>query len=144
MSKRILVVEDRDDNRRIIRDLVTSVGYELIEAEDGEAGVRLAGSERPDLILILERATRRATMTALRGGTLQCSVRVRRRLQSGSRHMPTKDELETELEAAHRKIERLERKAEKGDEKPARRLSITEMEKLKRADGDLSVLRKGK
>jgi two-component system cell cycle response regulator DivK len=52
MSKRILVVEDQDDNRRIIRDLVTSVGYELIEAEDGEAGVRLAGSERPDLILM--------------------------------------------------------------------------------------------
>jgi two-component system cell cycle response regulator DivK len=52
MSKRILVVEDQDDNRRIIRDLLTSAGYELIEAEDGEAGVRLAGSERPDLILM--------------------------------------------------------------------------------------------
>jgi two-component system cell cycle response regulator DivK len=52
MSKRILVVEDQDDNRRIIRDLLTSAGYELIEAEDGEAGVRLAASERPDLILM--------------------------------------------------------------------------------------------
>jgi two-component system cell cycle response regulator DivK len=52
MSKRILVVEDQDDNRRIIRDLLTSAGYELIEAEDGEAGVRRAGSERPDLILM--------------------------------------------------------------------------------------------
>jgi two-component system cell cycle response regulator DivK len=52
MSKRILVVEDQDDNRRIIRDLLASAGYELIEATDGEAGVRMAESERPDLILM--------------------------------------------------------------------------------------------
>lgn len=52
MSTRILVVEDQEDNRQIIRDLLTSVGYELIEARDGEAGVRLAKSERPDLILM--------------------------------------------------------------------------------------------
>ena len=52
MSKRILVVEDQEDNRRIIRDLLTSAGYELIEATDGEAGVRLAEAERPDLILM--------------------------------------------------------------------------------------------
>jgi two-component system, cell cycle response regulator DivK len=52
MTKRILVVEDQEDNRRIIRDLLTSAGYELIEAADGEAGVRLAGTERPDLILM--------------------------------------------------------------------------------------------
>jgi two-component system cell cycle response regulator DivK len=52
MTKRILVVEDQEDNRRIIRDLLASAGYELIEALDGEAGVRLAKSERPDLILM--------------------------------------------------------------------------------------------
>ena len=52
MSKRILVVEDQEDNRRIIRDLLTSAGYALIEATDGEAGVRLAAAERPDLILM--------------------------------------------------------------------------------------------
>ena len=52
MTKRILVVEDQEDNRRIIRDLLTSAGYELIEATDGEAGVRLAETERPDLILM--------------------------------------------------------------------------------------------
>ncbi len=34
MTKRILVVEDTDDNRKIIRDLLSSVGYELIEAVD--------------------------------------------------------------------------------------------------------------
>jgi two-component system cell cycle response regulator DivK len=52
MSQRILVVEDQEDNRRIIRDLLMSAGYELIEAADGEAGVRLAETERPDLILM--------------------------------------------------------------------------------------------
>ena len=52
MSKRILVIEDTEDNRQIIRDLLSSVGYELIEAVDGAAGVALARDERPDLILM--------------------------------------------------------------------------------------------
>jgi two-component system cell cycle response regulator DivK len=52
MSKRILVVEDQDDNRQILRDLLTASGYELIEAVDGEQGVTLAQQERPDLILM--------------------------------------------------------------------------------------------
>jgi two-component system cell cycle response regulator DivK len=52
MTKRILVVEDQEDNRRIIRDLLTSAGYQLIEAADGEEGVRSAEAERPDLILM--------------------------------------------------------------------------------------------
>ena len=52
MSKRILVVEDQDDNRRILRDLLTASGYELIEAVDGEQGLTSAEQERPDLILM--------------------------------------------------------------------------------------------
>ena len=52
MSKRILVIEDTEDNRQIIRDLLSSVGYELIEAMDGASGVALAQKERPDLILM--------------------------------------------------------------------------------------------
>ena len=52
MSKHILVVEDQEDNRRILRDLLTSAGYELIEAVTGTEGVRLARSRRPDLILM--------------------------------------------------------------------------------------------
>ena len=42
MTRRILVVEDQEDNRRIIRDLLHSAGYELIEAVDGADG-RAAG-----------------------------------------------------------------------------------------------------
>ena len=52
MSRRILVVEDHEENRRIIRDLLTSAGFEMIEALTGEDGVRLAEAERPDLILM--------------------------------------------------------------------------------------------
>jgi two-component system cell cycle response regulator DivK len=52
MSKRILVIEDQEDNRRIVRDLLTSVGYEIIEAVTGEDGVSAAASHVPDLILM--------------------------------------------------------------------------------------------
>ncbi len=52
MSKRILVVEDTADNRQILRDLLTSAGFELIEAGDGETGIGLAATHRPDLILM--------------------------------------------------------------------------------------------
>ena len=52
MSRRILVVEDHEENRRIMRDLLTSAGYEMIEAVTGEDGVTLAEREPPDLILM--------------------------------------------------------------------------------------------
>ena len=52
MSRRILVIEDTEDNRRIFRDLLGPSGYELIEARDGEQGVAMAVAERPDLILM--------------------------------------------------------------------------------------------
>ena len=38
MSKCILVVEDQEDNRQILRDLLGNAGYELIEAERRRAG----------------------------------------------------------------------------------------------------------
>ena len=52
MSKRVLVIEDHEDNRRILRDLLTSAGYEPIEAVTGEEGVTLAETHHPDLILM--------------------------------------------------------------------------------------------
>ena len=52
MSPRILVIEDQEDNRRILRDLLTSAGYEVIEAVTGEEGVAAAETHRPDLILM--------------------------------------------------------------------------------------------
>jgi len=52
MSKLILVVEDQEDNRRIMRDLLTSANYEVIEAVSGDEGVAAAETHRPDLILM--------------------------------------------------------------------------------------------
>jgi two-component system, cell cycle response regulator DivK len=50
--KRILVIEDQEDNRAILRDLLTTVGYELVEAVNGADGVAKAEAEKPDLILM--------------------------------------------------------------------------------------------
>jgi two-component system, cell cycle response regulator DivK len=52
MSQRILVVEDQEDDRQILRDLLTSADFEVIEAADGEAGLAAAAAHRPDLILM--------------------------------------------------------------------------------------------
>jgi two-component system cell cycle response regulator DivK len=52
MSKRILVVEDQEDNRQILRDLLGSAGYDLVEAEDGPAALASVKRQRPDLILM--------------------------------------------------------------------------------------------
>jgi two-component system, cell cycle response regulator DivK len=52
MSKRILMVEDTEDNRQILRDLFAATDYELIEATDGAAGLAMARSHKPDLILM--------------------------------------------------------------------------------------------
>jgi two-component system, cell cycle response regulator DivK len=35
MTKRILVVEDQEDNRQILRDLLAHAGYEVIEIDNG-------------------------------------------------------------------------------------------------------------
>ena len=39
MTKRILVVEDQEDNRRILRDLLVHAGYEVFEVGDGEGAL---------------------------------------------------------------------------------------------------------
>jgi two-component system cell cycle response regulator DivK len=52
VSQCVLIVEDQADNRAILRDLLTNAGYELIEATNGEDGIALAESKRPDLILM--------------------------------------------------------------------------------------------
>jgi two-component system, cell cycle response regulator DivK len=52
VTKRILVVEDQQDNRQIVRDLLVANDYELTEAENGEEALLLAAKDRPDLILM--------------------------------------------------------------------------------------------
>jgi two-component system cell cycle response regulator DivK len=52
MTKRILVVEDQEDLRGVLRDLLTSSGYIVIEAADGATGIAMAKSDRPSIILM--------------------------------------------------------------------------------------------
>ena len=49
---RILLIEDPDDNRTILRDLFESVGYTVLEATNGEEGIASAEREHPDIILM--------------------------------------------------------------------------------------------
>jgi two-component system cell cycle response regulator DivK len=51
-QSRILVVEDNPKNLKLVRDVLTYSGFEVIEATCGEDGVRMAQEERPDLILM--------------------------------------------------------------------------------------------
>jgi CheY-like chemotaxis protein len=48
----VLLVEDTEDNRFMMRRLLEMAGYRVVEATNGEEAVRLAQSERPDLILM--------------------------------------------------------------------------------------------
>ena len=48
----ILIVEDNEKNRKLVRDVLSFKGYEILEAETGEDGVRLALERRPRLILM--------------------------------------------------------------------------------------------
>jgi two-component system, cell cycle response regulator DivK len=49
---RILVVEDNKDNMTLISDVLYSLNYDVIQAEDGEEGITLTQREQPDLILM--------------------------------------------------------------------------------------------
>ncbi|HLA09392.1 MAG TPA: response regulator [Pyrinomonadaceae bacterium] len=50
--KRVLLVEDTEDNRFMMRRLLEMSGYKVIEAVNGEEAVKLAGQEKPDVILM--------------------------------------------------------------------------------------------
>jgi two-component system cell cycle response regulator DivK len=52
MTKRILVVEDQEDLRGLLRDLFTRSGYVVIEAADGATGIASAKSDCPDIIVM--------------------------------------------------------------------------------------------
>jgi len=52
MAKKVLVVEDDTDNRRIVAKVLSVEGYEIVEATDGVEALAQARAERPDLILM--------------------------------------------------------------------------------------------
>ena len=49
---KILHIEDDPANRLLVRKLLSSAGFEVVEAADGLEGVRKAMQERPDLVLV--------------------------------------------------------------------------------------------
>ena len=52
MAKRILLVEDNQDNRLIYSMILQHAGYQVMEAADGISGLASARNQRPDLILL--------------------------------------------------------------------------------------------
>jgi two-component system, cell cycle response regulator DivK len=52
MTKRVLIVDDNEDNRQILIDLLSANGYEVIEALNGLDAVTIAARETPDLVLM--------------------------------------------------------------------------------------------
>ena len=52
MSKKILFIEDESALQSAVGEVLTQKGYQMLSALDGETGERLAGEEKPDLILL--------------------------------------------------------------------------------------------
>jgi len=52
MNEKILLIEDNEKNRTLIRDILKFYKYEVIEADNGEQGIKMAEEHLPDLILM--------------------------------------------------------------------------------------------
>jgi two-component system cell cycle response regulator DivK len=48
----ILLVEDNDNNRLLVRDVLQASGYRVVEATSAEDGLRMAAEQQPALILM--------------------------------------------------------------------------------------------
>jgi len=51
-GKRILVMEDEEDNRQIIRNMLAPTDYQISEVEDGQQALEAIAKQQPDLILM--------------------------------------------------------------------------------------------
>lgn len=51
-APRILVIEDDPVHRQLVRDILHSQGFEVLEADEGEAGLRESWSQGPDLVFL--------------------------------------------------------------------------------------------
>lgn len=49
---KILIADDEEANRMLLRAILSSRGHELLEASDGEEALRVARRERPDLVIL--------------------------------------------------------------------------------------------
>jgi two-component system, cell cycle response regulator DivK len=51
-ERTVLYVEDNPDNRRLVRKILESRGYRVLEAEDGVTGLEIIRADRPPLVLL--------------------------------------------------------------------------------------------
>ncbi len=65
MKKTILLVEDNERNRKLVRTILEFRGYEVVETEDGEPSLELARKHRPALVLMDIELPRMDGITAL-------------------------------------------------------------------------------
>ena len=49
---KILIIEDNDDNRDILKHQLEYLGYEVVEAVDGLEGLNQVAKEQPDLVIV--------------------------------------------------------------------------------------------
>ena len=66
-NKLVLVVEDFEDNRFMMRRLLEMAGYQVVEVADGEQALAVAQRERPALILMDLSLPRLDGLAATRG-----------------------------------------------------------------------------
>ena len=52
MAEKILLIEDNEQNRLLMRQVLTRHGFDLLEAKDGLTGLAMARIHMPDLILL--------------------------------------------------------------------------------------------
>jgi len=52
MKRRILTIEDNEQNSYLITFILEKHGYQVIQARDGREGIELAGSAKPELIIL--------------------------------------------------------------------------------------------
>lgn len=52
MPEKILVIEDNEQNRILMRQILTYHGYDVLEAADGLTGLEMARAHTPALILL--------------------------------------------------------------------------------------------
>ena len=62
----ILIIEDNEKNRKLVRDVLQVKGYKTIESETAEDGLRLAIEQSPGLILMDIQLPRMDGITALK------------------------------------------------------------------------------
>jgi DNA-binding response OmpR family regulator len=52
MSAKVLVIDDEEDYRLIIRDIMSSAGFEVSSCADGQQGLEALAKQRPDLLIV--------------------------------------------------------------------------------------------